>query len=159
MILDGHAEITDVIATQRSRLQDEHTRKLAKLSDLEMLITLEAQAAAGSGTATVVTVEERPLEPCHWVGLEFVFDEAAIARAQELAAEMLAGDSPRTPRDNPDGTLVKALTDDGNSPIGPSWVSLELGDDETAPRMLTCWPVARDIPNGWTVPGARIVTG
>ncbi len=158
-ILDGQAEISDVIATERSRLQDEHTRKLAKLSDLEMLATLENQAATGSSTTTPVTVEERPLEPCHWVGLEFVFDEAAIARAQELAAEMLAGNSPRTPREDPEVALVKELTADGNPPIGPSWVSLELGDDDTAPRMLTCWPVAREVPDGWALPGARIVTG
>lgn len=158
-ILDGQAVITDVIATQRIRLEDEHTRQLTKLSELEMLATFETQAAAASAAAAPVTVEERPLEPCHWVAHEFVFDEAAIARAQELGAEMLAGDGPRTLPENPDVTIVNALTADGNPPIGPSWVSLELGDNDTAPRVLTCWPVARSVPDGWTVPGSRTVTG
>lgn len=156
-ILDGEAEITDVIAAHRARLQAEHTRQLGQLADLERLATLEKQTATGPQD-TPVTVEERQTEPCYWVGVELILDEAFMARAREAAAEALAGADIRK-RENPDVTVPRTLSAAGNPPVGPSWVSLDPGDEDTAPKVIICWPVAQQVPDDWTVPGSQTVTG
>lgn len=157
-ILTREAEISDVIVAHRARLREELARQEGKLAELELLASLETEMATGSVGAPLI-VEERPVIPCDWAGVEMIFDEDFMARGQEMADQFAATGRLPDRGEDPAVTVPRALTAAGCPPEGRSWLTLELGDGDTPARMVMCWQVPRPVPDDWTVPGERTVTG
>lgn len=132
------------LAEHRARMVAERERQDAALETLDRLLSGEDRHEW--------QVEERLATRQHWAGVVWPVpgddDPAAdVDGADERVNEAFAA-------------LWRALAEAGDTPTGPFWSTLRAASgSDTAIELVCCWPIARPLPAGWSVPGWTVETG
>ncbi|CAM03019.1 DNA-binding transcriptional MerR regulator [Saccharopolyspora erythraea NRRL 2338] len=138
--LTGPAAAAEVLSEHREAVQAERRRQEQALEAAEVLLRSGAQD---------FDVQQRQAPARHWVGVVLTEtgepddEDAATEHANEAFA-----------------ALWRALAAEGNAPTGAFWTSMRVSPQEPdAVELLCCRPVARPLPDNWSLPGHRVETG
>ncbi|MET8334171.1 MerR family transcriptional regulator [Streptosporangium canum] len=143
LLADPPAAAT-VLAEHRARMAAERERQDAALDILDRLLS--------GADRHEWQVEERLATRQHWAGVVWPVpgddDPAAGADStDERVNEAFAA-------------LWRALAEAGDTPTGPFWSTLRAASgSDIAIELVCCWPIARPLPAGWSVPGWTVETG
>lgn len=135
--LEDPRQAAEVLAEHRAAVLERRRQQDAALNAAEALLR-----ADGRGWDIV----RREAAPQHWAAVVMPVDPAS-------------DDDDSEEFNNAFAALWKELKAEGNLVTGPFWTSIRGAAAEAQVALLCCWPVARALPRGWSVPGLVVETG
>ncbi|MFI1378148.1 MerR family transcriptional regulator [Embleya sp. NPDC020886] len=141
----------EALRVRREAVRTERAREDRALATAERVL-------AGAGLAYDVRLRATP--PRAWVGVvEYVVLPADADAGPVIADSGGAVVDADVAIEGAFSDLYASLHADGIAPIGAFWLDLGRPADDAGAEVGLCVPIAAPVPEGWSVPGRRTITG
>lgn len=137
LVLQEPDRAADLLTTHQTQLQAER-----EVQDRAIRIGQGMLAESGEPTQ----VQTRQVGPTHWAAI------ATTVRIEDDTDDTAWADSRLQ-------TLHAALTQAENPPIGGWWTTIDPTDSADEVNLLLSWPVAKPVPEGFSLDGVQVRTG